>query len=659
MSVVTSRALASEIETAFAATFNTPASRTSASAAASAAQASPFPALLDQMVDSEAGKLPSSPRRGTAGSKTATAHATRAPKKDSLERKQAAAGPTAPVPKADLVAPDPAHARTQSPWLAGGLKPPLAVPSGYPISETSDTGGDGEAGRIAVGASGDAAPVRATERVTASGGAAEIGPAWAASRAPRLGSDFPLNPHQALELAAASAHTDSPPADGQQPSSPVPEAIGASATQPEPAPGPGPSITALAEQALQTPRPPAIAGAAVSATRAAGAHAGRGEPVAAVALSRMSPAAPTAGTSPATGALSTAAGWKPVTPDGNTQQNQSPQPGAADPVAAAQMAYAIGVQGTDSATAAFARLVAGSGRQSSEADRANNNGSDLAADNANASDGSGQPASDAVAQQGALAFQAVLVPATASDPQLAYRKPLAAGDSSAQRPLPAASGGLSSGRSDSSSTRVQAPGLVVAAQPDQAGATQTGPVAHGLSMVAPASASALAVAAPEGTNLEQPAATPAPDLSAESAAEPASAAKPAAGGAAREIQLELRDADARVNVRLVERAGSVQVDVRTSDNHLAGALRDDLPALTARLEQTGLRAETWHDAPAAAAARIRMAEPAASAGFQSSQNQSRQEGGGRDPRDGQPQEKRQNQRQPESKEFSWLYTSLQ
>jgi hypothetical protein len=134
--------------------------------------------------------------------------------------------------------------------------------------------------------------------------------------------------------------------------------------------------------------------------------------------------------------------------------------------------------------------------------------------------------------------------------------------------------------------------------------------------------------------------------------------KSSAGGAAREIQLELRDDDARVNVRLVERAGSVQVDVRTPDTHLAGALRQDLPALTSRLEQTGLRAEAWHDAPASAAARIRTAEPSAGAGFQSSQNPSR-EGGGHHPRDGQPKEKQQKQNRPQSKEFSWLYTSLQ
>ncbi len=561
------------------------------------------------------------------------------------------------MPNPNLAAPDPAQARTQSPWLPGDYKPALAVPSGYPTPETSDTASDGAADRASAGPSGEAAPVQATQRAKAFSGGTEIGPAWAAGRAPWSASDLPLNPRKATELAPGSADGQSPPADGQQRPNPVTDSAGTSATQPELVPGPGPSITALAEQVLQTPRPRAMAGAAVSETETAGASADRGEPAATVSISRMSSAASTAGTGAATDGLSTAAGWKPVAPDGNTQQTHSPQQAAADPIAAAQMAYAIEAQGTDSDAIAFARLVARSGSRSSEPHRAND-GSDIAADNASSSDSSAQPAGDTVPQQGALAFQAVLVPATASDPLFVAPKPQPAGDSNAQRFSSAANSGFSGSRANYRSTRDQAPGFA-AAQPIQAGATQTGPVAHSLSVVAAAVPSAGAVVALEGTKQGQTAAPPAADLSTQSGAEPAFAPKPAAGGVAREIQLELRDADARVNVRLVERAGSVQVDVRTPDSHLAGALRDDLPALTARLEQTGLRAETWHDAPAVATARIRMAEPAASAGFQSSQNQSRQESGGRDPRDGQPQEKRQNQRQPESKEFSWLYTSLQ
>jgi hypothetical protein len=272
--------------------------------------------------------------------------------------------------------------------------------------------------------------------------------------------------------------------------------------------------------------------------------------------------------------------------------------------------------------------------------------------------GVGSPDGDSVAEQGTLAFQAWLVPAPASDPQRADQGPREAGDAArGQQSALESSGGWNGGSSGFRSTRDADPSFAVAVRSGQAaGASQAEPAAHSLSMVAPVQSNAGAgAAAPRTTNPHQAALLVPAYASAWDAAAPA--LKPAAGGAAREIQLELRDADARVNVRLVERAGSVQVDVRTPDSHLAASLRDDLPALTARLEQTGLRAETWHDAPAAA--RIAMAEPAAGAGFQSSENQSRREGGGRDPRDGQPQEKRQNQNQPESKEFSWLYTSLQ
>ena len=55
--------------------------------------------------------------------------------------------------------------------------------------------------------------------------------------------------------------------------------------------------------------------------------------------------------------------------------------------------------------------------------------------------------------------------------------------------------------------------------------------------------------------------------------------------------LQVTGGDQRVDVRLTERAGEVQVSVRTPDSQLAGALRDDLAALSARLEQSGFRAE--------------------------------------------------------------------
>jgi hypothetical protein len=322
----------------------------------------------------------------------------------------------------------------------------------------------------------------------------------------------------------------------------------------------------------------------------------------------------------------------------------------------AQAGYTAATDGADAAMSMFARLASSSGGRSLDPNRlASDSGDTPAAETAGSTDG------DGLVDQGILAFQALLAPAPAPDPQTVGQGPQQKGGAAVGHQMaPEAGASLSGSRLGSRSTHDADPSLASAVRPAaDSSAIQAEPAAHGLSMVAPvATASAGAgsgATASMSTNQHQAASHAPADLFAWDAADVAP--KAALGGAAREIQLELRDSDARVSVRLVERAGSVQVDVRTPDSHLAGSLRDDLPALTARLEQSGLRAETWHDAPAASAARIKMAEPVVSTGFQSSQNQSR-EGGGRDPRDGQPQEKRQKQNQPEPKEFSWLYTSL-
>ncbi len=73
----------------------------------------------------------------------------------------------------------------------------------------------------------------------------------------------------------------------------------------------------------------------------------------------------------------------------------------------------------------------------------------------------------------------------------------------------------------------------------------------------------------------------------------AAATSESAGPVAHDIKLELAGAGPRVEVRLVERAGEVHVAVRTPDGRLAEAMRDDLPALAARLEQTGFHGNEW------------------------------------------------------------------
>jgi len=146
--------------------------------------------------------------------------------------------------------------------------------------------------------------------------------------------------------------------------------------------------------------------------------------------------------------------------------------------------------------------------------------------------------------------------------------------------------------------------------------------------------------------------------------EPAAALEPPTPSAARDIKLQVGgEGDRRVEVRVMERGGDVHVAVRTPDVRLAGELREDLPVLTARLEQTGFRTETWHPAATGGGERSpgRLAEAASGTGAQDTQSQSRQ--GGREQRD-QPEPRPKEpqasaQPTPDSKDFAWLLSALQ
>jgi hypothetical protein len=126
------------------------------------------------------------------------------------------------------------------------------------------------------------------------------------------------------------------------------------------------------------------------------------------------------------------------------------------------------------------------------------------------------------------------------------------------------------------------------------------------------------------------------------------------------MQFAVGGGDQRVEVRVAERAGELHVAVRTPDQRLAGTLRDDLPALTARLESAGLRAETWHTG-AASAGRERLLETSSRALSQDSQ-QAPGRDGRRQPGDPPPQRPRPSadSSHPERKrkDFQWLLTSL-
>jgi hypothetical protein len=114
---------------------------------------------------------------------------------------------------------------------------------------------------------------------------------------------------------------------------------------------------------------------------------------------------------------------------------------------------------------------------------------------------------------------------------------------------------------------------------------------------------------------------------------PAAAATPQAGSpdepahtaAAHDIKLQVAgDGEQRVEVRISERGGDVFVAVRTPDSRLAADLRQNLPALASRLEQSGYHATAGQ--PGASGARERSADPQSGASGQDSQGQARQNG---------------------------------
>lgn len=94
---------------------------------------------------------------------------------------------------------------------------------------------------------------------------------------------------------------------------------------------------------------------------------------------------------------------------------------------------------------------------------------------------------------------------------------------------------------------------------------------------------------------------------------------------ARQISLKLTGADStKVDVELTEKAGKVQVAVRTEDRELAKSLQSDLGGLVGRLESKGFKTEAW------APAESRHSPVAASeqSNFSNSQGDPRQPGSG-------------------------------
>ncbi len=174
------------------------------------------------------------------------------------------------------------------------------------------------------------------------------------------------------------------------------------------------------------------------------------------------------------------------------------------------------------------------------------------------------------------------------------------------------------------------------------------PAAGGLAAPADLPCAVHASAQPEALAAAAPRETP--------PAAPAPPAPPAPSGPAREIRLQFASTGQRVEVSLAERAGELRVAVRTPDGGLAQALRDHLPVLSARLEQSGFHADSWRASEIQAGVRPAEGERA-TGGAQ----EGRQHPGGQR----QPQQDREQARDPREsaggrnrnrrgKEFAWL-----
>ena len=147
----------------------------------------------------------------------------------------------------------------------------------------------------------------------------------------------------------------------------------------------------------------------------------------------------------------------------------------------------------------------------------------------------------------------------------------------------------------------------------------------------------------------------APASSGDVAPTPSPAPSPAA---ANDIKIALNDNGQRVELRVTERAGDIHVTVRTPDSQLATAMREDLPALSSRLEQSGLHSEMWRPAASAGNENRGIETSAGNAA-----SDSREQPGGRQQQEDRQQDPRNPQQQTlnrksDRKEFSWLFESI-
>jgi hypothetical protein len=132
----------------------------------------------------------------------------------------------------------------------------------------------------------------------------------------------------------------------------------------------------------------------------------------------------------------------------------------------------------------------------------------------------------------------------------------------------------------------------------------------------------------------------------------------------RDMKFEVGGGQQRVEVRLSERAGEVKMTVRTADEPLADTLRENLPALNARLAESGFKSDAWHPAASSNNELRHAAESGArGASHDTNQDADPQRQQDREPPDGAAQRRPKSPQEvtpqkEKGKDFSWLMSSL-
>jgi hypothetical protein len=164
-----------------------------------------------------------------------------------------------------------------------------------------------------------------------------------------------------------------------------------------------------------------------------------------------------------------------------------------------------------------------------------------------------------------------------------------------------------------------------------------------------------------GTAPERPETAAAKTVRPQDAMESESKPEAPSTPALHDLKFEVTGGESRVEVRLSERGGEVKMTVRTPDVNLASSLRENLPALSTRLAESGFKSEAWHPAASSTNEWRHTNQSSAGGASQDANSQPREQN--QESRDGAGHRRPRIPQEPvtqkqKGKDFAWLMSSL-